>query len=367
MKYLFILGRNIELSLAEIKAFCKKSNIEFKQLGLINNGLLIETKENFPKNIIDKLGGTVSIGEVLAQGTGKEISNELDKRTIYFGTNNKLNYIVFNFNGVDIEDISFYLKQKFKKESLKATEKRLTGNIKLQEGVFVLNVASRNIDEQYFVFENNFGIIIEKSNYEKIEERDMKKPVRRNELSISPRLAKILINLSEVKENETLLDPFCGIGVILEEALIQGIKVVGIDKDRGAIENAKKNLKWFEFDSENYKLLKEDSAKIKISKVEGIVTEPELGELQKGMPTKEKAMEIARNFERMMIGVLKNLKANVQGNIVFTAPLIFTGKERVSCSFKDLALKAGLRIILEPINEFRSDSIIGRSVVVMRK
>ena len=195
----------------------------------------------------------------------------------------------------------------------------------------------------------------------------MKKPVRRNELSISPRLAKIMINLSEVKENETLLDPFCGIGVIFEEALLQKIKVIGIDKDRGAIESAKKNLKWFEFKSEDYKLMNEDSAKIKIPKVEGIATEPELGELQKGMPTKEKAMEIARNFERMMVEVLKNLKANVQGNIVFTAPLIFTGKERVSCNFKDMGLKAGLRIVLEPINEFRSDSIIGRSVVVMRK
>jgi hypothetical protein len=30
-------------------------------------------------------------------------------------------------------------------------------------------------------------------------------------------------------------------------------------------------------------------------------------------------------------------------------------------------LKAGLKIVLEPISEFRSDSIIGRSIVVMRK
>ena len=141
MKYLFILGRNVELSIAEVGAFCKKNNIDFKQLGLIDNGLLIETKENLPKSIIDNLGGTISIGEVLARGTGKEISNELDKKMLYYGEENKMNYIVFNFNGVDFEDIIFYLKQKFKKESLKATEKRLTGNVKLQEGEFVPNVA----------------------------------------------------------------------------------------------------------------------------------------------------------------------------------------------------------------------------------
>lgn len=367
MKYLFILGRNIELSIAEVKAFCRKKDIDFKQLGLIDNGLLIETKKNLPKNAIDKLGGVISIGEVLASGKAKDIFNELDKKTIYYGKENKLNYIVFNFNGVDFEDILFYLKQKFKKEKLKATDKKLTGNIRLQQGEFVPNVASKNIDEQYFIFENNFGRIIEKSNYEKIEERDMKKPVRRNELSISPRLAKILINLSEVKENETLLDPFCGIGVVLEEALLQKIKVIGIDKDKGAIESAKRNLKWFGFNAEDYKLMSDDSSKVKIAKIEGIATEPELGELQKGMPSKEKAMEITRNFERLMVNVLKNLKESVKGNIVFTAPFIFTGKERVSCNFKDMGLKAGLRIILEPINEFRTDSIIGRSIVVMKK
>ena len=131
--------------------------------------------------------------------------------------------------------------------------------------------------------------------------------------------------------------------------------------------DAKKNLRWFNFKSEDYKLMNEDSAKIKIPVVQGIATEPELGELQKGMPSKEKALETVRNFERLMVEVLRNLKSNVHGNIVFTAPLIFTGKERVSCNFKDMSLKAGLKIVLEPISEFRSDSIIGRSVVVMRK
>jgi hypothetical protein len=37
----------------------------------------------------------------------------------------------------------------------------------------------------------------------------MQKPIRREELAISPRLAKILINLSGAKKNNLLLDPFC--------------------------------------------------------------------------------------------------------------------------------------------------------------
>ncbi len=366
MKYLFILGRNIELSVEEVKSFLRRKNLEFKQAGLINNGMLVEVDKKLPDSSIEQLGGVVSIGEVLAEGKPKEIFNEIDKKTIYFTEGNKMNYVVFNFNNYDATDILFYLKKRFRKEGLKAIEKKLTGNIKLQSGEFVPNVASKNIDEQYFVFEDNFGRITETSNYEKIEERDMKKPVRRSELSISPRLAKILVNLSEVREGEILLDPFCGIGIIMQEALLQNINVIGIDKDRNAIEGAQLNLKWFGFNKGNYKLINEDSSKTKIRKAEGIATEPELGELQRSAPSAEKARGIIRDFEELMIRVLRNLKDSVNGKIVFTAPLILTGRSRIACDFEKISSRAGLRLV-QVIPEFRENIIVGRSVVVMEK
>jgi tRNA G10 N-methylase Trm11 len=368
MKYIFILGRNIELSVAEVKAFFRRHNLAFKEIGLANNGFLVETNREIPEDSIDKLGGVVSIGKVLAEGKAKHISEDIDKQTIYFGEENKMNYVIFDFDAKDPDNISFYLKQKFKKEKLKATEKKLTGSIRLQGKGFVPNVASKNIDEQYFIFQESFGRIIQKSNYEKIEQRDMNKPVRRNELSISPRLAKILINLAEVKSGETLLDPFCGIGVILEEALLQNIHVIGVDKDKKAVSSARENLRWFGFKDEDYRLISDDSSIAKLPfKVNGIATEPDLGELQKGTPSKEKATSIARGFERLMVNVLKNLKINVKGKIVFTAPLISTGKERISCDFKGISERAGMKIVEGPIHEFRDDSIVGRDIVVMRR
>ncbi len=367
MKYLFILGRNIELSIAEVKAFFRKNNLDFKQIGLFDNGLLVETNKKFERGTVEKFGGVISIGEVLASGTGKNIFDELEKKIIYYSEDNKLNYVLYNFNGKDFSDVLFYLKQKLKKEGLKATEKKLTGNIKLQDGEFVPNVSSKNIDEQYFIFEDNFGRIIEKIDYEQIEERDMKKPIRRNELSISPRLAKILINLSEVKDEEVILDPFCGIGVILEEALLQKIKAVGIDKDKKAVEDARKNLGWFGFERDQYKILNEDSSVARISKVNGVATEPELGKLQKNNPSKEEANKIKNNFEELIIKTLKNLKSYVNGKIVFTAPLIFTGRGQISCDFKKISSATKLKIVEGPINEFRKDSIIGRSIIVLER
>ncbi len=382
MRYLFVLGRNIELSVEEIKAFLEKEGIRFKIISIIKNGILIDA-ERILRGVVDKLGGTISVGEVITTGSTEKILADLDSKPIYNVRKNKLNYVIHDFNGKDFERISFYLKNRFRREELKATEKNLTGRIKLQTGKEIPKVSSSLIDEQYFVFADNFGKIMEETDYEKIEKRDMGKPARRSELSISPRLAKILINLSKVRQGEILLDPFCGVGTILQEALLQDVRVIGIDKDRKAADAAGLNLKWFDFPKEKYQLINGDSSKINLPNiVNAIATEPDLGELQKKMPTEQKAMEIIKGFENLIVSVIKNLKKNVRqkaeplanssptsqvkGRIVFTAPLILAGKKRVSANFKSIALKTNLNIVKGfPIDEFREDSIVGRSVVVL--
>ncbi len=367
MKYLFILGRNPELSAAEIESFLEKENFNFKIISKISNGLLAETDRKLTEKTIDRLGGIISIGEVLAEGEPEKIINQLDRQELYSGKSNKLNYTLADFNSRNFENIQDYLKIRFKKEELKATEKKLTGRIKLQTGKYAPKVSSNLINEQYFIFEDKFGRITETANPEETEKRDMGKPVRRSELSISPRLAKILINLSQIKKNEVLLDPFCGIGVILQEALLQNIKVIGIDKDKNAISNARLNMNWFNFNKNDYKLINEDSSKINI-KADAIATEPQLGELQKKIPSQEKTKEIISDFENLMIITLNNLKKGVKGRIVFTAPLIQTGNKRISCDFKRISMKTRLKIAEGfPINEFRENSIVGRSIVVVKK
>ena len=162
MKYVFILGRNVELSTEEVKSFLRKEGIEFRVFSSFSNGLLIETKRII-KGIVDKLGGVISIGEVLAEGEFREIMENLESKPLYNVRGNKLNYVVYNFNGKEFNRVSFYLKNRFRIEGLKATEKNLTGRINLQAGEDAPKASSGLIDEQYFVFENCFGKIIEES------------------------------------------------------------------------------------------------------------------------------------------------------------------------------------------------------------
>src|SRR4030042_1519641 len=280
MKYLFILGRNIELSIAEVNSFLKRIGnkvIGYKQK---ENAILVEIEKPIENKIIDNLGGVIAIGSIIP---------DMDKEELYFGTSNKMNYVIWDFSD-KTDKVREYLKRRFKHEKLKATEKRLGRMMELQNGKTASTLSTRNLDEQFFTFDDYFGRIIQVCDYEKIEKRDMEKPVRRSALSISPRLAKIMINLSEIRKGK-LVDGFCGIGAILSEALLQGIPVIGIDKDSNAIEGAKRNLDWAKFDKKDYHLINDDSKRARIDFAEVMVSEPDFGELLKKIPTKEKARE----------------------------------------------------------------------------
>lgn len=95
--------------------------------------------------------------------------------------------------------------------------------------------------------------------------RDQERPMRDARVGmLPPKLAQIIINLAaglhhpfsatsdgslnynEASESSVLLDPFCGTGVILQEALLQGWKVIGSDLDPRMVEYAQKNLEWLQ-------------------------------------------------------------------------------------------------------------------------
>lgn len=366
MKYLFILGRNPELSLKELECYFGK---DFEKISMKDNVVLAELKELKEKEI-SELGGIVSIGEVLSEGNVEEIKFELEKNILYFGTKNAMSYVLWNFSE-DVEEIEDYLRVRFKSEKLRATQRRFSRDMTLQDGKKIEMISSQNlIDEQYFLFKedkNYFGKIVQKCDYDEIEARDMKKPVRREALSISPRLSKIMINLSKVGKGKKLIDPFCGIGVILQEALLKEIKVVGIDISKSAIDSAKRNLEWGKFSGDNYKLISGDSKKIKV-RGNVIVTEPDFGDLLHKVPTKEKANLFIKKYEDLVIRVLKNISKNVSGRIVFTSPFVKTMKGRVGVNFEKISESIGRKIVEGfPIKDFQKDKIVGREIIVLDK
>ena len=361
MKYLFILGRNPELSIQEVKSYIKRTDNVILNEEIRKNGLLLELEKPLEAGAVDILGGTLAIGIVLCS------LKDINRKEIYFGSENKFNYVIWDFSE-NTEEISQYLKKRFRSEKLKVTEKKFTGFVRGQNEEYTRKPSSNLITEGYFVFNDLFGRIIQRCDYKEIERRDMQKPVRRENLSISPRLAKIMINLSEVKENGVLLDSFCGIGVVLMEALNMGIKVIGIDKDNEAVNGARKNIEWLKLPKEKYKLMNNDSSKIVMGSADVLVSEPDFGKTLTKVPEKREADLMIKQFEILMINVLNNLKKSVADKFVFSAPFINIGGSRIGCDFSKISVKIGLKLKEGfPIQEFREGQIVGREIVVLEK
>ena len=87
--------------------------------------------------------------------------------------------------------------------------------------------------------------------------RDQARPKRDARVGmLPPKLAQIIINLcspedgrqktedGKPKKAVRILDPFCGTGVILQEALLMGYHVLGTDNDPRMVDYAKTNIQW---------------------------------------------------------------------------------------------------------------------------
>jgi len=89
--------------------------------------------------------------------------------------------------------------------------------------------------------------------------------------AMHPRIARVLVNLSGVKEGELLLDPFCGAGGILIEGGLVGCRVRGIEIKEGVAKGCEMNLNYYGI--EDYEIMKGDMRDFDFSGVDAIVTD----------------------------------------------------------------------------------------------
>ncbi len=81
--------------------------------------------------------------------------------------------------------------------------------------------------------------------------RDQARPARDPKVGmLPPKLAQQIINLAvpaKLKDRNSkirVLDPFCGTGVVLQEALLMDYNVVGTDIDERLVDFSRKNIQW---------------------------------------------------------------------------------------------------------------------------
>lgn len=256
------------LPIAELKAVIECEEMECN-LEVIIKGLVIikdikaEKINEYYKILIKRLGYTHEIHQIIKKST----TNDLNE---------------------DVEDIdwSYYIKDTFAVRVKRFFSKIDTVATERKVGSVILNNTRNikvNLDKptsliRLVAFEDTVYIAIEKYKLDKKHFEDIK-PHKRPFFypgSMSPKLARCMVNLSRVKKGDLLLDPFCGTGGILIEAGLIGCKVVGSDiywkmKNGTAI-----NLEFCGI--KDYKTFNLDVRELKMyEKVASVVTDPPYG------------------------------------------------------------------------------------------
>jgi len=134
-------------------------------------------------------------------------------------------------------------------------------------------------------------------------------------ISLHPRHARALVNLTRVRKGETLLDPFCGTGGILLEASLVGAKVIGSDISAEMIAGCEANLRHFGAPFHRLEVLDVEEVSKVFGSVDALATDPPYG--RSSSTKKEPVKEL---HERALISIGEVLAPQGIAGVVLPYP-----------------------------------------------
>lgn len=140
---------------------------------------------------------------------------------------------------------------------------------------------------------------------------------------LPPKLALMMVNLSGVTSQNTkqtkslrILDPFCGTGVVLQEASLLGFDVYGTDLSEKMVSYSRANLEWLtEKYSLNTKITLHPGDAIDTTwqpPIDAVVAETYLGQPFSAPPSAEKLAQVRRTCNEIITKFLENLAPQLQ-------------------------------------------------------
>ena len=382
MRYFFILGRNPQLSLAELHAV-------LGSLDIVEQGseyIIIETQEPLDvPGLVAGMGGVVKAGEIIKEGSFIEVlKSTAHKNKVHFGFS-------FYSKPKDLipKEFALSLKKQLKEQGVSSrwveSKEQVLSSVIVQknhlldagaEFVFLkgnpspdvptsptglnplpqgerekrgdkassprLSLHGRGRAEDAGEGSIMIGRTLGVPDVESFGAREFGKPQRSiGEGMLPVQLARVMINLAQAQPDATILDPFCGSGTVLMEALSMGYKnVVGTDISEEAVARAKENIQWMLQSTHSpqpspargegvIKILPCNVRKLSTTnmRVDAVVTEPSLGPLQLPFNSKTQMNVIIRDLANLYLAAFgefaKILKPG--GRVVFIFPA-FQGK-----------------------------------------
>ena len=129
---------------------------------------------------------------------------------------------------------------------------------------------------------------------------------------LPPKLARMMVNMAETKATQTILDPFCGTGVVLQEAALLGYDVVGTDLSEKMVDYARINLQWLRetHNATTEVTISQADAMThtwRDTSIDAVVCETYLGQPFSAPPSSAKLTEVRGNCNHIISTWLKNI------------------------------------------------------------
>lgn len=144
--------------------------------------------------------------------------------------------------------------------------------------------------------------------------RDQKRPARDAKVGmLPPKLAQILINLcGDLPAGSRLLDPFCGTGVVLQEAALMGYTPYGTDLNERMVEYSQRNLEWLD-KTADFEITQGDATSFQWEPpINAVACEIYLGQPMSLPPAEIKLKQEKQECTGIIRGFLKNLAEQIK-------------------------------------------------------
>src|SRR3990170_1244300 len=384
----FIPGKNWRLSLAEIAAFFEARNIRLEVDVFSREFFAVNIEEKGYALTVADLGGIIKIGtvsknldtELLHEAfcqKNKQAKTLLEKELTQ---NSLIDGMLEKASGKYMFGVSIYCAEEPLRHFSRSMQRFAGSSIKKalaaqgKKSEFMGFAKTREYPQLTHVEVLKKGLVENKAegllcigrkqtwlattvavhNPFEFQKRDVGKPNQRKIFAIPPRLARIMVNLAQCVPGKVFLDPFCGVGTILQEALLAKAKAVGIDLNPWCVKAARENLEWlkheYELQRAEFRVLEGDARNLtsKIGQVDCIATEPDLGPALRDVPTTPYAWKIIDKLEPLFVSflgeVFKILRKD--GRLVIVTPYFRTRSGKVvTMPIGERALEVGFKIV----------------------
>ncbi|MEX1997607.1 MAG: hypothetical protein WEA04_02945 [Candidatus Andersenbacteria bacterium] len=255
-QYVFFLGNHPELSGAECLGVLSSQAITWQLEVVTPAYFIISVTPELPAGFLSRLGGTERIARVVAVQEKPWQAHELRERLFPSSLPEKLTLGVSTLNiGKDYgKQLGRDLKNLMRQHNVRLRFILPQGKSpRLNSAQVLFNKLLSAPHQEITVLKHSdrYWLLqtVQIQDIAAYELRDTQRPVRDAKIGmLPPKLAQIMLNLATASLSPQpslhILDPFCGMGTIVQEGWLQRQIMVGTDIEATMITASQKNIAW---------------------------------------------------------------------------------------------------------------------------